>query len=61
MINEVRQNPHSIIQPLEEQMNFIDEDNILDKPDRDPIQLEEGKSAVSDTLLIESKGFKTFC
>ena len=29
-------------------MNMIDEDNILEVPDRDPIQLEEGRSAVSD-------------
>ena len=40
-------------------MNFIDDDNILDKPDRDPIQLEEGKSAVSDVLLIKNKAWKS--
>lgn len=33
-------------------MNMIDEDNILEVPDRDPIQLEEGKSAVSSISRV---------
>lgn len=45
-INEVRKNPHSIVRSLQEQMHQVDDDNILNAPGRDPIQLEEGRQAV---------------
>ena len=32
-------------------MNQVDEDHVLEVPGRDPIQLEEGKKAVSIELL----------
>ena len=46
-INAVRENPQSIISAIQEQMNQVDEDKVLQVPDRDPIQLEEGKKSVS--------------
>ena len=46
-INQVRGNPHSILPHLQTQMSQVDADHVLQVPGRDPIQLEEGKAAVS--------------
>ena len=49
-INLVRADPLSIINALREQMNYIDEENVLNVPNRDPIQLEEGQSAYLEAI-----------
>ena len=46
-VNKVRENPHSILPHLQTQMSHVDGDDVLQVPGRDPIQLEEGKKAVS--------------
>ena len=51
-INTVRTQPRSIVRALQEQMNQIDDDQVLSIPGRDPIQLEEGREAVSHTSTI---------
>ena len=48
IINSVRASPVSIVAAIQEQMSHVDEENVLSVPGRVPIQLEEGKKAVSN-------------
>jgi len=49
-LNEVRANPVSYVQKLATQLAFYDEQNLIHKPGKTPIQTQEGRSAVMECI-----------